>query len=134
MHKRRYWINDLSKQGNGMNNVVSSPCVKNLSFFIVSWFSVKIELFKLRQVESWKETQKIPDSVEFVEWMALGVAEDDAWEINKDRSCWHCLDVKGKDLGCDAFSDWPESPLWHTWLAMDTLPFCLYPGGKPINL
>ena len=87
MHKRRYWINDLSKQGNGMNNVVSSPCVKNLSFFIVSWFSVKIELFKLRQVESWKETQKIPDSAEFVEWMALGVAEDDAWEINKDRSC-----------------------------------------------
>ena len=52
-----------------MNNMVSSPCIKNPSFLLIfSLFEgllVKTEFFKLRHVESWKEAQEMPESAEF---------------------------------------------------------------------
>ena len=62
--------------------MVSGPYVKNLSFFIVSCFIRKIfrktEFFKLRQIESWKEAQEIPERAELTEWIALMLLEEDA--------------------------------------------------------
>ena len=41
-------------------------------------FSAKTEFFKLRQIESWKEAQEIPERAELAEWIALMLLEEDA--------------------------------------------------------
>ena len=113
---------------------VSRTQVSSLWAVLFEGFLAKIEFFKLRKIESRKEAQEIPERAELVEWIASMLLEEDAWELSIDNNYWHCSAVKGKDLNCDVASDWPESLSRVTWLAIDTLPFCLYSGGNPTNL
>ena len=96
--------------------------------------TTNIECSMLRHIDSWNSSQELPESVELAEWIASLEVEAEALALNIDRSCWHCSEVNGKEAVWGVKSDWAWSPSTMTWLAIDTLPFSLYPGGKPASL
>ena len=60
--------------------------------------TANIECSMLRHIDSWNNSQELPESAKLVEWITSLEVEAEAWALNIDRSCLHCFEVNGKEV------------------------------------